>query len=230
MNCSNCNNPISSEDRFCKNCGYQLKPENAFVSERQSFPQEFYNLKIPNGFINRMLYWYKMVFMKYAVFKGRASRAEFWYALFFYFLIFLGLVLLGNFILVFIFNSEESKLLFVILPLVIWAFINLIPFIALTIRRLHDINLSGWWILLGFIPYIGKVVLLILLALDSYPYDNKYGPSPKKIYETEKKENYDDINQTENKFIYCTQCYHENNPINNFCTNCGAKLTKNELS
>jgi hypothetical protein len=42
-------------------------------------------------------------------------------------------------------------------------------------------------------------------------------------------EDHNDINQTENKFIYCHKCHHENKRNNNFCTNCGAKL-KNELS
>ena len=57
----------------------------------------------------------------------------------------------------------------------------LIPGIAVGVRRLHDVGKSGWMLLIGFIPLIGAIWLIVLLATDSNPGDNKYGPNPKVI-------------------------------------------------
>src|SRR5215204_5898732 len=55
----------------------------------------------------------------------------------------------------------------------------LIPTLAVTVRRLHDIDRSGWWILIGLVPLIGVIVLLVFALLDGTPGDNRYGPNPK---------------------------------------------------
>src|ERR687885_610071 len=55
----------------------------------------------------------------------------------------------------------------------------LIPSIAVTVRRLHDTGRTGWWILIGLIPFIGGIILLIFMVLDSEPGTNQYGPNPK---------------------------------------------------
>lgn len=55
----------------------------------------------------------------------------------------------------------------------------LIPSIAVSVRRLHDIGKSGWMLLIYFIPLIGSIWLLILFLTDSEPGENKYGPNPK---------------------------------------------------
>lgn len=55
----------------------------------------------------------------------------------------------------------------------------LLPSLALSVRRLHDIGKSGWWILLGLVPFIGAIVLLIFAVMDSQPGANQYGPNPK---------------------------------------------------
>jgi len=57
----------------------------------------------------------------------------------------------------------------------------LIPSIAVSVRRLHDINRSGWWLLIGLIPIIGAIILLIFAATDSQPGENQYGPNPRAI-------------------------------------------------
>jgi uncharacterized membrane protein YhaH (DUF805 family) len=52
----------------------------------------------------------------------------------------------------------------------------LIPLLSQQIRRLHDIGVSGWWVLIGlFVPYIGAFILLIMSLLPSQPHPNKYG-------------------------------------------------------
>lgn len=55
----------------------------------------------------------------------------------------------------------------------------LLPTWAVTVRRLHDVGKSGWWIFISLIPLIGGIWLFILTLTDSQPGDNQYGPNPK---------------------------------------------------
>jgi uncharacterized membrane protein YhaH (DUF805 family) len=55
----------------------------------------------------------------------------------------------------------------------------LIPTLAVSVRRLHDIDRSGWWILIGLVPLLGVIVLLVFALLEGTPGDNRYGPNPK---------------------------------------------------
>lgn len=127
---------------------------------------------------------------KYAKFDGRARRKEYWM-----FNLFSGLIVLAVYIVLVIFiaffavikESFDSDAL-MRLPLSILAVILMVTLISLviptwavTIRRLHDIGKSGWWILIGFIPYIGPIVLLVFCCLDSESGTNKYGPNPKGV-------------------------------------------------
>ncbi|GAA3029358.1 DUF805 domain-containing protein [Streptomyces olivoverticillatus] len=52
----------------------------------------------------------------------------------------------------------------------------LLPSLAVAVRRLHDTDRSGWWVLLSLIPIVGGIILLIFLASASKPQDNAYGP------------------------------------------------------
>ena len=52
------------------------------------------------------------------------------------------------------------------------------PFVSATVRRLHDTNRSGWWVLLSFVP-LGGIVLLVWTIMDGTPGPNDYGPDPK---------------------------------------------------
>lgn len=56
----------------------------------------------------------------------------------------------------------------------------IVPSIAVSIRRLHDINKSGWWYLIGLIPIVG-LVLIAFYVMDSQVGENQYGPNPKGI-------------------------------------------------
>lgn len=122
---------------------------------------------------------------RYAAFKGRATRSEYWYFLLFSIIIALTLTALDSMII---------NPLLGIQPLVetartgilgtLFSFGTLIPSVALAIRRLHDIGKSGWWILLGVIPIvniIGIFVLLYFFIKDSQPSENLYGTNPKGI-------------------------------------------------
>jgi uncharacterized membrane protein YhaH (DUF805 family) len=56
-----------------------------------------------------------------------------------------------------------------------------LPSLAVTVRRLHDTDRSGWWILLNLIPIVGALIVLIFTCLDGTPGDNRFGPNPKAI-------------------------------------------------
>jgi uncharacterized membrane protein YhaH (DUF805 family) len=115
------------------------------------------------------LNWYLKALKQYAVFSGRARRKEYW--LFFLFNIIIDLVL-G----VIERSAGGPGVLGGIYSLVV-----LIPSIAVSVRRLHDTDRSGWWLLIGLIPLIGTIVLLVFMVQDSQPGENQYGPNPKTV-------------------------------------------------
>lgn len=63
----------------------------------------------------------------------------------------------------------------------IYSLAVLLPGLGVSVRRLHDSNRSGWWMLIGFIPILGSIVLLVFMLLGSTPGDNQYGANPKGI-------------------------------------------------
>jgi uncharacterized membrane protein YhaH (DUF805 family) len=105
--------------------------------------------------------WYLAVLKKYADFSGRARRKEFWMFVLINFII--GLVL--SFI-----NDYLSSL---------YALAVLIPGLAVSVRRLHDIGKSGWWIFINLIPIIGWIWYILLAVTEGQSGDNQYGPNPK---------------------------------------------------
>jgi uncharacterized membrane protein YhaH (DUF805 family) len=112
---------------------------------------------------------------KYATFDGRARRSEYWYFVLFYILILFALTLVDS--LVGTLNEEAGIGLFSGL----FALGTMVPGLAVTVRRLHDTNRSGWWVLIGIIPIIGDIALLVFAAQDSQPGANRFGPNPKGV-------------------------------------------------
>ena len=110
---------------------------------------------------------------KYATFEGRARRSEYWYFVLFYILILLALTFVDGLVGTL---SEEAGI--GVLG-GMFALGTLVPALAVTVRRLHDTNRSGWWVLVGIVPILGDVVLLVFAALDSQPGANRFGPNPK---------------------------------------------------
>lgn len=116
--------------------------------------------------------WYLEVLKKYAVFNGRARRKEYW------------MFVLGNLIVAIIASVLDSVLfgsktvglgpLYLIYMLAV-----LVPGLAVSVRRLHDVGKSGWFILIAFIPIVGPIWLLVLTCMDGQPGENPYGPNPK---------------------------------------------------
>jgi uncharacterized membrane protein YhaH (DUF805 family) len=111
-------------------------------------------------------YWKLVVLERYAKFDGRASRAEYWW----FFLANL-IVVVAIYILIAI-----SSIFFILL-LGFWLAL-IVPSIAVAIRRLHDTNKTGWFLLIGLIPF-GGIVVLIFLATQGNLTANEYGePEP----------------------------------------------------
>ncbi|MFM2344980.1 MAG: hypothetical protein RLZZ210_1592 [Pseudomonadota bacterium] len=134
--------------------------------------------------------YFLMAYRRYADFKGRSSRSEYWYFLLFYLIIFIilyscvgktavDILLLGK-------SLNEAFLggigfFIVLILLIIFVLVSLIPSISITIRRLHDVGRSGWLYLIIFIPLVGWIASLILGFIDSEEGDNEYGANPKRI-------------------------------------------------
>lgn len=112
--------------------------------------------------------WYLNTLKKYTVFDGRARRKEFWMFALFNFII--------TFIIAFIESFLDTQIISIIYTLAI-----LLPSIAVSVRRLHDIGKSGYWYFIGFIPIIGSIWILVLMCKDSQTGENIYGPNPKEI-------------------------------------------------
>ena len=111
--------------------------------------------------------WYLAVLKNYAEFSGRARRKEYW----FFFLF--------NFIIAIVLSAIDAALGLGFLYM-LYALAVLIPGIAVTIRRLHDGDRSGWWILIGLVPLIGFIVLLVFMVLPGTEGDNQFGSDPLK--------------------------------------------------
>lgn len=119
--------------------------------------------------------WFLEALKKFAVFSGRSRRKEYWYFVLFNFIISIVLVLIDTLLGTF---SQSAN---IGLLSGIWGLAMLLPAIAVSIRRLHDIDRTGWWLLISFVPLIGSIILFIFALLDGTPGDNRYGPSPKAI-------------------------------------------------
>ena len=112
--------------------------------------------------------WYlRVVKDNYGNFAGRARRKEYW--------------MFALFNVLFIIAAVIVDLILGTLPLiyVLYALAMIIPGIAVTVRRLHDVGKSGWWYFIVLIPLIGAIWMLVLLCTDGTPGPNGYGPSPK---------------------------------------------------
>ncbi len=117
--------------------------------------------------------WYLSVLKKYAVFSGRAQRAEYWFFILFNIII--------SLVLAFVDTAAGTMSAEAGVGLLggIYSLAVLIPSIAVSVRRLHDTSRSGWWLLLIFVPLLGFLVLLVFFVMDSTPGSNEHGPNPK---------------------------------------------------
>ena len=112
-----------------------------------------------------MIEAYKRFFRNYTNFSGRSTRSDYWY------------VVLANIIIGIIIGVVDELLGLsesTITISTIYTLATIIPGLALIVRRLHDINLSGMWCFISFIP-LGGIIMLVFLCTKSVDENNKYG-------------------------------------------------------
>ena len=109
---------------------------------------------------------------KYTTISGRARRAEYWWFYLFTLIITIVAAVLDG--MVGVMTAGFGAGIFSII--VILGII--LPSICVTVRRLHDQDRSGWWILVAFVPAIGAIVLLVFMILRGTEGDNRFGPDP----------------------------------------------------
>ena len=109
---------------------------------------------------------------RYATFSGRASRSEYWYSVLFM-LVVLGLSIAGDAAIGAVSGTEVPVLTLVS------GLAMVLPSLAVTVRRLHDIERTGWWWFFGFVPFIGWLVLFVYSVLPGTSSENRYGPAPR---------------------------------------------------
>lgn len=117
------------------------------------------------GFVDAV----KSVFSQYVGFSGRAMRSEYWYWVLFSVLV----SIVASVVDVILFGIDGTSPLNSIVSLVL-----LLPGLAVSVRRLHDIGRSGWWLLLSVIPLIGWIVLIVWTATRGDATENRFGPPP----------------------------------------------------
>ena len=124
--------------------------------------------------------WFIKALSQYADFSGRARRKEYWmFALFNMIFIFAWTILFM--VVLFITHSGiyETFLTATYATYLCYCIILFLPSLAVSVRRLHDVGKSGWWLFINLIPFIGAIWLLILMLTDGQPGENKYGANPK---------------------------------------------------
>ncbi|KFF23516.1 DUF805 domain-containing protein [Chryseobacterium vrystaatense] len=132
--------------------------------------------------------WYLKVLKQYADFSGRARRTEYWMYILFNMIFAFIAALLDN-LLGLKFN-EQIPYGFIYL---IYGLATFIPGLAVLVRRLHDVDKSGWWFFISLIPIVGAIWLIVILATEGTPGSNEYGVNPK--------ENFNEINEIGQKQI-----------------------------
>lgn len=112
----------------------------------------------------------KLYWSQYVGFSGRSSRSEYWWAYLFVFLVQLPFSILN---MISTLNGDTFSIWYFIILL--WGLANLLPGLAIAVRRMHDIGKGGGWIFITFVPLIGWIWFLVLLLTPSEPYENRFG-------------------------------------------------------
>jgi uncharacterized membrane protein YhaH (DUF805 family) len=118
--------------------------------------------------------WYLLPWQRFADFNGRARRKEYWTFTLVNTLIAIVLYVPA----LFMQKGNPSLALPLISLYALYSLASFIPTLSCSVRRLHDTGRSGFYLLLSFIPLVG-LILIYILAIDSVPGSNEYGPNPK---------------------------------------------------
>ena len=116
--------------------------------------------------------WATRPLTKYANFSERASRAEYWWFYLFYIIVYVVAMILDSVI-----GASGALGSFGILTLIVMLGF-FIPSLAAGVRRLHDTDRSGWWLLIALVPLIGAIALLVFFVSEGTKGDNRFGANP----------------------------------------------------
>lgn len=108
------------------------------------------------------------IMKKYVDFNGRAQRSEYWFFYLFYILVFMVVGLVGVLI-----SPEVAGILYVVLALGFF-----LPMLGVSVRRLHDVNRSGFWLFICLVPLVGPIILLYWLVIRGTVGPNRFGEDP----------------------------------------------------
>ncbi len=122
----------------------------------------------PMGPVEAIALFYK----NYAVFSGRARRAEYWWPMLFIFLVYFVDLLLIEMV------ADPDVQVLIAMILLGFLILSILPCWAVVIRRLHDMNYSGWMIWIYFVPIAGSIALLVMMSSRGTMGPNRFGPDP----------------------------------------------------
>jgi uncharacterized membrane protein YhaH (DUF805 family)/tetratricopeptide (TPR) repeat protein len=167
--------------------------------------------------------WYFLALKKYAIFGGRATRSEFWFFILFNFLVGMLVGIVTGFVAGIAGHQEIS-----VACSLLYSLATLLPTLAVTVRRLHDTSRSAWWLLIFLVPFLGPVVLVVLLAFNTKKSENRYGPNPSAAKERESvgskasPGNKTDVGR-------CPKCGQLCSPDDQYCGECAAPLQNTRM-
>ncbi len=172
MYCTRCGAKIPEGGRFCMNCGAPAPGGQPQSPAGEAKPVKFFSFGES----------VKNFFKGYVDFKGRATRAEFWWAFLFTTVIgiIIGIIELPAILAAIVagyipLDPTYTELVPYMIPSYIFLFAMIIPQLALYWRRLHDTGKSGLFFLLYLIPVAGFIIMIVFCCQESDA-DNKYGP------------------------------------------------------
>ena len=147
---------------------------NKFATDINNSLVKINSKETPATFVD---YAVQTITKNYANFNGRARRKEYWGTMLVYMIVAVILSMLMNIT----FWISEYLSYFFVLVASIFYLAMIVPIIALTVRRLHDVDKSGWWYFISLVPLIGGIWLLILLCTEGTRGENQFGADPKML-------------------------------------------------
>lgn len=127
------------------------------------------NMKIFKAYLNAFANWRRW--------EGRTRRRDYWL-----FTLANAIVTLILFVLLFVWDDNKAFNVITLLAFIVYVLVSVVPAVAITIRRLHDIEKSGYYYFLQFIPLVGTVWFIILMSIKGDYGKNKYGADPKEVF------------------------------------------------
>ena len=124
--------------------------------------------------------WMLLPLKRYADFQGRSRRKEYWMFALGVVIVAIVLSIIEGILIIEGIQSESGNIGGAYGPLsAIFLLAIIVPAIAVQVRRFHDQDKSGWWVLLGLIPLLGGIVVLVFMCLEGTRGPNRFGPDPK---------------------------------------------------